>query len=199
MKPKILIAEDKPAELRPFEEYLRRHYDVRMAPDVKQAVAMLEANRDRPIDERLSVAVIDLDFTGHLPNERMAGFAIIKEAVRDDFLEPIILTGTGDETKASLAFQSGVFRYVIKGKMVNGKTATENLMEAIRDAIEFRTHLLHLSRTIDALRQEIARLEPTDPARDAVISLAYVAEQMFLSILHLRGKRPKDEQAKRSV
>jgi len=138
--------------LKPF--FVARNYSVSVTFTVKKSIQRLVEDRKRPINERYGVVIIDLSFHnggGGDDTVGSEGFDILREAIRDPFIEPIILTGTGNEAKAYRAIADGAFRYVTKRPRLE---ENNSIVEAVRQGMESHDAIVGLANEIDLLVSE---------------------------------------------
>lgn len=196
MQPFILVVDDKEDACRSICATLR---DAGFQPipveNVQEAVAHLaRARNSENLEQRYSVAVIDLHFENaeNVPNQETAGLIVLKEAIKDEFLEPIILTGRGSEEAASQALELGAYRYIQKGKRIGGKDDLDRLVVAVKQAIELRANMINLSRQIRELRDTIAPLRAAGALKEDLLTFLsgalFDTDQIYRHILHTRGK-----------
>ena len=183
-KPLLLVADDDSAIISAVEKILGDLFTIRKALSVKEAVSMLAIRRDMDVEERYAVAVIDLSFGGSADAPGVEGFEVLKAAMLDEYLEPIIFTGTGDQLKASKSMEYGAFRYVIKSSSRDGVGHSKQLRDAAESALDLRKNLIELSSILKHLRKdENVKTDST------LASLLYQAEQIENSIMHARRRR----------
>lgn len=196
MKPRILIVEDAPQVIDSLKALLASHYEIQTVSHKDLAITLLSNNRNKPPSQRFEVVVIDLTF--QKANDREAGFDVLREAVLDPFLEPIIFTGTGDEDRAAKAWDLGAHRYIVKARSNIDSSASQKLTIAIENSIKFRRDLLQLFTLIESMKTELAVA-----GRDSSMSgihlaglngMLRLAKSSFLAILHSRGRQMKEWQ-----
>ena len=161
---KILFADDEPRlqELMSLE-IPRMGHEVTVCPDGHTALAALERNT-------YDCALVDLDMPG------MHGIELI-EKIKDQSpaTEAIVLTGKSSMETAIAALRNGVFEYLTKPcKLVQLKAVLERVaqkreltrkyyaLQQRLQRVEGKTQLVGSGKAMDAVKQLVAKVAPTD-------------------------------------
>lgn len=162
MKTRVAVIDDDPINRETICQLLTNSRDFDPCPSalVSHALEFLRLERRKPLAERYAVAIIDLKFVGQgIAEPENAGFDILHEALQDDFLEAIIHTGTGNEERAARALNEGARCYITRSSNVGGKIAGEQILDAVRSAVESRAELCASYEAIHRLSAELDRLK----------------------------------------
>lgn len=188
-KLRMLICEDEEDTAKELEILFRDDYQVGIGYNVELCLKLLRARGELsdPYD-RYAVAIVDLSFKGE-PEPNTRGFEILNEVRNDPFLEPVVLTGTGDVEKAIEAHNLGAFRYVMKGAEARDGQASEKgsiakLRKAVADATECWERLIQL----DAALGRLTRAHPDDQ------EILPHARFVFEYIQRIRGRYPQSRE-----
>jgi CheY-like chemotaxis protein len=184
-KPWLLLCEDMTEEVAdPLKEWLEPHYNVAHGATREQCFELLTRSTEDP-SERYAVAVIDLSFGPSELPPNVVGFEILAKVKEyDEFLIPIIYTGTGNAEKAGEAMRLGAYRLVTKSQ-IHRDAAKESwplseLGVAIADAIALRKSLIRLYSTLAKLKKKY----PNETELHDLVSGAYEYLQ------RVRGMKP---------
>ena len=109
---------------------------------------------------------------------------VLEEALKDCFIEPIIMTAFPSIGTASKAVARGVFRYLIKGD--NSKRQS-SILEAVRLAVEHNENLQALDRAIVQL-EKVSTASDYDKCAECDLCVE-LAKQSFSDIMKLRGRK----------
>ena len=151
-KPKILICDDDQSLVQNLLMLLSESYDPVAALTVDEGIAILKNSVARvDIEARLSVVIIDLSFQTSSTGFDLDGLSVLKEAMRDQFIEPIIFTGHGSAVSFNEMASHGPFRFISKGGGV-GSPVINNLKASIAGAIACRNSVIGIARAIERFR-----------------------------------------------
>jgi len=182
---KILVVDDELEVRRTFSTMLgRAKHEVVTAGDVQHGIEALQ--RARQERHPYQVALIDLrfeNFEGTEHEKERAGMLVLDEALKDRFLEPIIMTAFPSVPTAREAVAKGVFRYLIKGDNKHGKSM---LMEAVDLAHAHHECLVSLAEAIGRLDVLVRRTD--DEAKTESQLCATLAKESYSHIMRLRGR-----------
>jgi DNA-binding NtrC family response regulator len=182
---KILVVDDELEVRRTFSTMLGRNgHEVVTAGDVQHGIEALQ--RARAERHPYEIALIDLRFENYLGTEHdkeRAGMLVLDEALKDRFLEPIIMTAFPSVPTAREAVAKGVFRYLIKGDNERGKSM---LMEAVDLALAHHECLVSLAEAIGRL--DVLAKKPDDDSRIESQLCAKLAKESYTHIMRLRGR-----------
>lgn len=135
---KILIVENDHDMVIHLKHLLEPDYNVTSADTIDRGELFLNDSNSRPdVHERFSVVIVDLSFEKDGPINEL-GYQILKTALEDPFIKPIVYTGTGNKEKKLRAFDDGAISFVEKGKSVDDKVASSILRNQIDRAVRIR-------------------------------------------------------------
>ena len=187
----VLVVDDVPAMAEQYAYDLRRlgGYDVRLAPDGREALDRLETE---PVD----CVILDLEMPG------MDGFDVLRALARAGSDVPVIVyTGTGDYDRCIQAVRLGAYGFVDKAEPVERIVREIELalerrrlqveVHALRRQLDAGSSLVGSSAAMVRLRERIARVAPV-PSTVLVLGESGTGKELVARELHRLGAQPKD-------
>jgi DNA-binding NtrC family response regulator len=187
----VLVVDDVPAMAEQYAYDLRRlgGYDVRLAPDGREALDRLAAE---PVD----CVILDLEMPG------MDGFDVLRALARTGSEVPVIVyTGTGDYDRCIQAVRLGAYGFVDKAEPVERivreiELAVERRrlqaeVHSLRRQLDGGSSLVGSSQAMVRLREQIARVAPV-PSTVLVSGESGTGKELVARELHRLGPRPND-------
>jgi DNA-binding NtrC family response regulator len=187
----VLVVDDVPAMAEQYAYDLRRlgGYDVRLAPDGREALDRLAAE---PVD----CIVLDLEMPG------MDGFDVLRSLARTGSDVPVIVyTGTGNYDRCIQAVRLGAYGFVDKAEPVERiireiELAVERRrlqaeVRSLRRRLEGDSSLAGSSAAIVRLREQIARVAPV-PSTVLIVGESGTGKELVARELHRLGERPSE-------
>jgi DNA-binding NtrC family response regulator len=187
----VLVVDDVPAMAEQYAYDLRRlgGYDVRLAPDGREALDRLAAE---PVD----CVILDLEMPG------MDGFDVLRALARTGSDVPVIVyTGTGDYDRCIQAVHLGAYGFVDKAEPVERIVREIELalerrrlqaeVRSLRRQLDGESALVGSSEAMVRLREQIARVAPV-PSTVLVLGESGTGKELVARELHRLGPRPSD-------
>ena len=187
----VLVVDDVPAMAEQYAYDLRRlgGYDVRLAPDGREALDWLAAE---PVD----CVILDLEMPG------MDGFDVLRAMARAGSDVPVIVyTGTGDYDRCIQAVRLGAYGFVDKAEPVERIVREIELalerrrlqaeVQSLRRRLDGESSLVGSSAAMARLREHIARVAPV-PSTVLIVGESGTGKELVARELHRLGPRPAD-------
>ena len=183
---RILIVDDEMEVRRTFSTMLtRKGHEVVTAGNIQLGIeALQQAKMDSKPYQTVLIDLCFENFDGTEKERENAGMQVLDEAIKDPFLEPIIMTAFPSIPTAREAVAKGVFRYLIKGDTTSG---ISDLMEAVRLSLEHHRCIHDLAISIEHLEGSIKKTAPT--SRMELELCVTLARQSYFQIMRLRGRK----------
>ena len=187
---KILIVDDRDTVLITISTVLKLEgHEAHRAHTVDDGIDALRKafKKNKPYH----VVLIDLRFdnyTGTDLNPEVAGMKVLDAALKDPFIEPIIMTAFPSIETAQESANRGVFRYLIKG---DGESIpTNELVRTVDLAVANRELIKALYGSIKELRKAIDMMDSNklETGRSYADTCQILAQKAYDQILQARGR-----------